>query len=91
MSHEFYQIMVGAPTMSLYSWKQLARWSIDYSCLKAPQKVRGHEILNQDWKEFCDFIVEEYGGLVVNDDIDDAKAKDMIKRCSKHPNATYLK
>jgi adenosine deaminase CECR1 len=91
MSHEFYQIMVGAPTMSLYSWKQLARWSIDYSCLEAPQKVEGHKILNQDWKEFCDYIVEEYGGLVVNDDIDDAKAKEMIKKCSKHPDATYLK
>mgnify|MGYP003624082233 CR=1 FL=1 len=77
--------------MSLYSWKQLARWSIDYSCLKDPQKAEGHNYLNQDWKEFCDYIVEEYGGLVVNEDIDDAKAKDMIKRCSKHPNATYLK
>jgi adenosine deaminase CECR1 len=75
MSHEFYQIMVGAPTMSLYSWKQLARWSIDYSCLSEDDKPRGHEILNRDWKEFCSEIVKEYGPLMVGDEFDEAKAK----------------
>jgi adenosine deaminase CECR1 len=71
MSHEFYQIMVGAPTMSLYSWKQLARWSIDYSCLTEKEIARGHDILNRDWAEFCDQVVERYGGLLTGDVIDE--------------------
>jgi hypothetical protein len=67
MSHEFYQIMVGSPTMSLYSWKQLARWSIDYSCLSDTEKSKGHEILNGDWEKFCDYVINQYGGLMVGD------------------------
>jgi adenosine deaminase CECR1 len=64
MSHEFYQVMVGAPTMSLYSWKQLARWSIDYSCLNKDEQRRGHAILEKDWKKFCALIVEKYGDIL---------------------------
>jgi adenosine deaminase CECR1 len=85
MSHEFYQIMVGAPTMSLYSWKQLARWSIDYSCLSKAQKTRGHEILAQEWRTFCDYVVDTYGDLMVNGEIDEAKFKEKCAkgRCEK--------
>jgi adenosine deaminase CECR1 len=75
MSHEFYQIMVGAPTMSVYSWKQLARWSIDYSCLSKAQKAEGHRILNGEWKMFCEFIVKDYGKMMTGDEIDPEKAK----------------
>jgi adenosine deaminase CECR1 len=74
MSHEFYQIMVGAPTISLYSWKQLARWSIDYSCLSAKEQVDGHRILDQDWKDFCRHVVDKYGPLMVGDEVDKEKA-----------------
>ncbi|KAF1832643.1 Metallo-dependent hydrolase [Decorospora gaudefroyi] len=63
MSHEFYQIMVGAPTMSLYSWKQLARWSIDYSCLTKKEKAEGHAIFTRSWKHFCRDVVDRYSGL----------------------------
>jgi adenosine deaminase CECR1 len=65
MSHEFYQIMVGAPTMSLYSWKQLARWSIEYSCLTEEEKQLGQQYLNNSWKEFCLTVVENYDELMV--------------------------
>jgi len=68
MSHEFYQIMVGAPTMSLYSWKQLARWSIDYSCLSDKEKEDGHMYLDQSWEVFCRLIVDDYGPLVMHTD-----------------------
>ncbi|KAI4950604.1 hypothetical protein J4E91_004489 [Alternaria rosae] len=64
MSHEFYQIMVGDPTMSLYSWKQLAKWSLDYSCLSVTEKREGHEILNKSWREFCRAVVRDYGPLM---------------------------
>ncbi|KAH9877903.1 hypothetical protein J1614_003120 [Plenodomus biglobosus] len=77
MSHEFYQIMVGAPTMSLYSWKQLSRWSIDYSCLSEKQKAEGHRYHADSWKQFCKDVVEKYGVLMAGDDIDEEKAKIM--------------
>ncbi|KAL1797896.1 hypothetical protein ACET3X_004502 [Alternaria dauci] len=64
MSHEFYQVMVGAPTISLYSWKQLATWSIQYSCLSKKEKDDGFKILNKSWREFSQTIVKEYGGLM---------------------------
>jgi adenosine deaminase CECR1 len=76
MSHEFYQIMVGAPTMSLYSWKQLARWSIDYSCLSKAEKAKGHEILVQDWKDFCEQVVHDYRDLMAGDELDETKVKE---------------
>ncbi len=75
MSHEFYQIMVGSPTMTLYSWKQLARWSIDYSCLDTDQQSKGHEYLDQSWKLFCRNVVDKYGPLMAGDEIDEEKAK----------------
>jgi adenosine deaminase CECR1 len=79
MSHEFYQIMVGAPTMTLYSWKQLARWSLDYSCLKDSQKKEGHRILANDWKAFIKFVKQEYGPIVVGDEVDEARAQEHEK------------
>jgi adenosine deaminase CECR1 len=87
MSHEFYQVMVGAPTISLHSWKQLARWSIDYSCLDKQQKEEGLAILEKEWTRFCDYVVLEYGHLVVDGDIDDARAMEMIQKCSTHQSA----
>lgn len=78
MNHEFYQVMVGAPTISIYSWKQLARWSIEYSCLSPSEKSEGFRILEKAWKEFCTDVVKEYGALMKTDEpdqIDEDKAK----------------
>jgi adenosine deaminase CECR1 len=83
MSHEFYQIMVGAPTMSLYSWKQLARWSLDYSCLSDKEIRQGHKILAKDWKLFCEWVKEEYGEIVVGGEVDEAKAQEKEKYKSR--------
>ncbi|KAF1943731.1 Metallo-dependent hydrolase [Clathrospora elynae] len=80
MGHEFYQIMVGAPTMSLYSWKQLARWSIEYSCLSNEEKVEGQAILDRSWKVFCEGVVKDYGDLMTGDTIDEAKAKKAYEK-----------
>lgn len=61
MSHEFYQVMVGDPAMSLYSWKQLARWSLEYSCLSDHEKEQALEDFGKIWKEFCEQVVKKYG------------------------------
>lgn len=63
MSHEFYQIMVGSPTMSVHSWKQLALWSLEYSCLEEMEKTKAEELFRQAWDEFCDWVVEEHRSL----------------------------
>lgn len=84
MNHEFYQIMVGAPTMSLYSWKQLARWSLEYSCLKPEEIDEGLRILDRTWQEFCHLIVKvcdnEETGLMNGNEIDPIKAKEFYKK-----------
>jgi adenosine deaminase CECR1 len=92
MSHEFYQIMVGAPTMSLYSWKQLARWSIDYSCLSAEQKTQGHVYLDDAWAEFCKAVIDKYEGLMDGDKIDPFKAEDAYPpRKRRHPDVLKVR
>jgi len=67
--------MVGAPTMSLYSWKQLARWSLDYSCLDPAEIREGHLILANDWKSFCRWVKKEYGPIVIDNEVDEAMAE----------------
>jgi adenosine deaminase CECR1 len=66
MSHEFYQIMVGSPTISIHSWKQLALWSLEYSCLSDEEKQRGEQIFMKAWEAFCGYVVKEYGTLVID-------------------------
>jgi adenosine deaminase CECR1 len=77
MSHEFYQIMVGSPTISIHSWKQLALWSLEYSCLNEPQKEQGKRYFLDSWDEFCAQVVDDYSHLF---DTDGQLNKDMAKR-----------
>ncbi|KAF1957816.1 cat eye syndrome critical region protein 1 [Byssothecium circinans] len=60
MAHEFYQIMVGSPSISLHSWKQLALWSLEYSCLNDEEKTEGKKIFLAAWEEFCAWVVKEF-------------------------------
>jgi adenosine deaminase CECR1 len=60
MSHEFYQVMVGAPSMSLYSWKQLALWSIEYSCLTEKEQKIAKDIFDREWETFCGWVKENF-------------------------------
>jgi hypothetical protein len=86
MNHEFYQIMVGAPTISLHDWKQLSRWSIDYSCLSKEEISEGHRILDSEYEEFCNHVVWKYGELIVGGKVDDGKAKEMIRKQQSSTN-----
>jgi len=69
LSHEFYQVMVGSTSMSLHGWKQLALWSIDYSCLTNLEKHEARKIFQTEWEIFCRWIVDEYGGYAKGLDI----------------------
>jgi adenosine deaminase CECR1 len=73
--------MVGAPTMSLYSWKQLALWSIEYSYLTEQEKTEGYDIFDQSWKTFCTKVIEQYETLLQDDKIKSYMTKeDYIKQ-----------
>ncbi|KAF2398678.1 cat eye syndrome critical region protein 1 [Trichodelitschia bisporula] len=61
VSHEFYQVMVGSMSMSLYGWRQLVNWSIQYSCLSKPEQEQAKQILEKEWVTFCHFVVDTYG------------------------------
>ena len=65
LSHDFYQIMVGWSSMSLFGWRQLAEWSIEFSCLDGEQRAELAEFHRQQWEEFCRWIVESYGAYAV--------------------------
>jgi adenosine deaminase CECR1 len=61
VSHEFYQVMVGSPTMSIHGWRQLVEWSVQYSCLSVSDQVEAGRILAREWEDFCQWIVDQYG------------------------------
>ncbi|KAJ9658546.1 hypothetical protein H2201_007753 [Coniosporium apollinis] len=61
LSHEFYQVMVGSPTMSVHGWRQLAEWSITFSCLSDMEKEEARRIFKREWEGFCCWIVDNYG------------------------------
>ena len=66
LSHEFYQVMVGDPRMTIHGWKQLAEWSIEHSCLSADEIKRAKDIHARAWEAFCQWIVSEYGDFAYN-------------------------
>ncbi|KAI1141483.1 Metallo-dependent hydrolase [Hypoxylon sp. FL0543] len=40
LSHDFYEVLVGNRNINLFGWRQLARWSIDHSCLSQVERER---------------------------------------------------
>lgn len=69
MNHEFYQVMVGTPTMSMHGWRQLAKWSIEHSCLKHEEIEDGLRFFGERWESFCEWVVNEYGDYARSLDI----------------------
>ena len=47
--------------MNIHGWRQLAEWSIEFSCLNEQDKERAMQIFRDDWQEFCEWIDKEYG------------------------------
>lgn len=88
MSHEFYQIIVGSPTMSLHSWKQLAQWSLEYSCLSEEgtehesDKDKAQKLLLESLESFCILVDKNYGHLV---DPQGYLVKDQIETTYNEP------
>lgn len=47
--------------MNLHGWRQLAEWSLEYSCLNHDEKERGMNIFRREWEKACERIITEYG------------------------------
>ncbi|CZT40932.1 related to CECR1 protein [Rhynchosporium secalis] len=64
LSHDFYQVMIGAESMTLQGWKQLAKWSLEHSCMDPEQLQAVALEWTNRWNEFCKWIVDEYGPMM---------------------------
>ncbi|KAI1387532.1 Metallo-dependent hydrolase [Hypoxylon trugodes] len=62
LSHDFYEVMVGNREMNLFGWRQLAKWSIDHSCLSDDERKRIIVEWERRWKH--EFIPEILGKQV---------------------------
>ncbi|KAF7904325.1 hypothetical protein EAF00_001659 [Botryotinia globosa] len=60
LSHDFYQVMVGSESMSLHGWKQLAQWSLEYSCMDNDERREVTKEWTMRWRDYCQWIVDEY-------------------------------
>ena len=64
LSHDFYQVMIGSEAMTLLGWKQLAKWSLEHSCMGDGERKAATEVWEEKWREFCEWIVMEYGEML---------------------------
>jgi adenosine deaminase CECR1 len=55
--------MIGSEAMSLLGWKQLAKWSLEHSCMDDDQRKHVTEVWQQKWDEFCQWIIDSYAHL----------------------------
>ena len=53
--------MVGSPSMNIHGWRQLAEWSIQYSCLDEKDQIEARRIFKKEWEDFCGWIIDNYG------------------------------
>jgi adenosine deaminase CECR1 len=55
--------MIGSESMSLYGWKQLAKWSLEHSCMNEVEMREVTLVWEAKWVEFCKWIVEIYSPM----------------------------
>jgi adenosine deaminase CECR1 len=55
--------------MNIHGWRQLAEWSIEYSCLSLKERAQAMVIFRTEWENFCLWIVKEYGDFAAGLDI----------------------
>lgn len=61
LSHDFYEVMMGNNKINLYGWKQLARWSIEHSCLSLDERRRALTEWEKRWQDFIVALTEASG------------------------------
>lgn len=58
--------MIGSESMSLQGWKQLAKWSLEHSCMTPEELENVTAEWNKRWDEFCYWIVDTYRSRLQN-------------------------
>ncbi|KAI1121406.1 hypothetical protein F5Y10DRAFT_256420 [Nemania abortiva] len=58
LSHDFYEVMAGNCKINLFGWKQVARWSIEHSCLSPQERGRMLTEWEMRWQDFVDALTE---------------------------------
>ncbi|KAF5879502.1 putative adenosine amp deaminase protein [Botrytis fragariae] len=53
-------LMIGSESMSLHGWKQLAEWSLEYSCMDDEEKKDVTKEWTTRWRDYCQWIVDKY-------------------------------
>ncbi|KAI0417807.1 hypothetical protein F5X98DRAFT_363528 [Xylaria grammica] len=61
LSHDFYEVLAGNDNINLYGWKQLARWSIEHSCLSPDELRRTLAEWEKRWQDFIMAITKGSG------------------------------
>ncbi|KAI1095518.1 Metallo-dependent hydrolase [Rostrohypoxylon terebratum] len=85
LSHDFYEVMVGNQNMNLFGWRQLARWSIDHSCLSSVERERILVEWERRWKN--EFIPKLLGKTVQHParlDRLDKIEENRVRRVAEH-------
>jgi adenosine deaminase CECR1 len=52
--------------MTLLGWKQLAKWSLEHSCMSPSELTLVTKEWEKRWMGFCQWIVDEYGERMAN-------------------------
>lgn len=55
--------MIGSEAMTLLGWKQLAKWSLEHSCMTPDEMAAVTTEWQSRWNAFCQWIVDEYSWL----------------------------
>ncbi|KAI0861261.1 hypothetical protein F4860DRAFT_476441 [Xylaria cubensis] len=80
LSHDFYEVMAGHRNINLYGWKQLARWSIEHSCLNAEERRRALTEWEKRWQDFIDALAKvSNSGLHFADTLELEKARKRVE------------
>ncbi|KAI0429044.1 hypothetical protein F5Y09DRAFT_332107 [Xylaria sp. FL1042] len=56
LSHDFYEVMAGHEDINMYGWKQMAKWSIEHSCLNPDELRRVLVEWEKRWEDFVNAI-----------------------------------
>jgi adenosine deaminase CECR1 len=77
--------MAGNPDINLFGWKQLAKWSIQHSCLSEKELHRMLLEWEKRWQDFIDAVAESSssGTLATTEQLEKAREKAEKSRLEK--------
>ncbi|KXH62208.1 hypothetical protein CSAL01_10593 [Colletotrichum salicis] len=62
LSHDFYQALMASDNFSLLTFRVIAEWSFEFSCMSHDARDQASEDFARRWMKYCEWIVDTYGG-----------------------------